>query len=58
MPALLPKSIGEIMTVEEKLTIFPRYTIKTRCWPDGNGNIVVEWNGVLLVYPDFNGPNS
>ena len=27
--------------------------IKTRWWKDLEGNIVVEWNGVLLVYPDF-----
>ena len=29
--------------------------IKTQWWRDGNGNIVVEWNGVLLIYPDFYG---
>lgn len=37
----------------EEITIYPRYTIKTKCWKDLEGNIVVEWDGVLLVYPDF-----
>ena len=27
--------------------------IPTICWKDTEGNVVVAWNGVLLVYPDF-----
>lgn len=26
---------------------------RSRSWKDLDGNIVVEWDGVLLVYPDF-----
>jgi len=29
-----------------------------RSWKDLDGNIVVEWDGVLLVYPDFYGGND
>jgi hypothetical protein len=31
--------------------------IKTRCWAYA-GELIVEWDGVLLVYPDFYGSNS
>lgn len=43
---------------EEIITVFPRYQIKTRNWKDLDGNIVVEWDGVLLVYPDLEASND
>jgi len=46
------------MTKQKGITIFPRYAIKTKCWKDLEGNIVVEWDGVLLIYPDFWGGNN
>lgn len=37
------------------ITIYPLFTIKTKCWSDGNGNLIVTWADVMLVYPDFGG---
>lgn len=31
--------------------------IETKCW-SFNGELIVAWNGVLLVYPDFHGTNT
>ena len=32
--------------------------IKTRSWVGLNGEIIIEWDGVLLVYFDFYGSQS
>jgi len=41
--------------MNEIVSIYPKYTTRTRCWHDTEGNIIVEWGPVLLVYPDLGG---
>jgi len=46
------------MTKHEEIIIFPRYTIKTKSWSDRDGNLIVTWADIMLVYPDFGGSNA
>lgn len=39
------------------LQIYPKYTIQDKCYPDGNGNLVVVRGDLMVVCPDFEGSN-
>ncbi len=47
------------MTKQEETIIDLRIQsqIKTKCW-SFDGELIVVWDGVMLVYPDFGGSNA